>query len=234
MKHIFKTMLLPLLALPLALVSCEEDRDSNPTLNVSQASKGFVLNMPATATNNTYDLVNAENLHLTCSQPDYGGVPYITRYQVQVALTANGFDNAATYKNLTSTFTDASNINVVASELNDTIVRIFSEANPDLSFTSTPRTVYLRLHAFIDGMSDMETGKFVGESFSNVITLPSVLATYIAPPAKLPDAIFVVGSDIQTAWQSWKPLTPVYGLQGEFFTIIYASAGSVQVGPCQW
>lgn len=226
MKHIIKTMLLPLLALPFALLSCEEDRDSNPTINVAQASQGFVLNMPGNAANNTYDLVNAESLHLTCSQPDYGGVPYVTRYEVQVALAADGFDNAATYKTLNSTFTDAANINVVASELNDTVVALFQEANPDLAFTSTPRIVYLRLHAFIDGMSNMEAGQYTGESFSNVISLPSVLATYVAPPAKLPTGIFVVGSDIQTAWNSWKPLAPVYGLQGEFFTIIYASAGS--------
>ena len=70
MKHIFKAILLPALVLPLMLTSCSEDRDSNPTLNLSQASSQFTLNMPGNAVNNTYDLINAENLVLTCNQPN--------------------------------------------------------------------------------------------------------------------------------------------------------------------
>lgn len=78
MKKIFQYLLLPVMAL--ALASCETDDESNPTLDVSGAANGFTLNMPALAQNNTYDLSAAEKLWLTCSQPNYGGVPYVTRY----------------------------------------------------------------------------------------------------------------------------------------------------------
>ena len=217
MKHIFKAILLPALVLPLMLTSCSEDRDSNPTLNLSQASSQFTLNMPGNAVNNTYDLINAENLVLTCNQPNYGGIPYVTRYFIQVALNEADFA-AGTFKELVSTFTDASKIAVPAGELNDAIVDLFKEANPDVAFQSVPRKVSIRLRAIMDAMG-------TGESFSNIITLPSVLATYITPPATLPTQIFVVGSSIQTAWTSWKPLTPVYGLSGEFFTMVYFPAG---------
>ena len=217
MKHIFKTLLMPALVLPLLFAACSEDRDSNPTLNLSHASDQFKLNMPGNAVNNTYDLINAENIILTCNQPNYGGVPYVTRYFAQVAFNENDFA-AGTFKELMSSSTDASNVAVSASELNDALVDLFKEANPDAAFQSVPRSVAIRLRAIMDA-----TGK--GETFSNIITLPSVLATYITPPATLPTQIFVVGSSIQDAWSSWKPLTPVFGLSGEFFTMVYFPAG---------
>jgi hypothetical protein len=216
MNHLFKSILLPLLALPVLLASCANDRDSNPTLDLSHAGDAFTLNMPGNAVNNTYDLANAENVILTCNQPNYGNIPYVTRYFVQVALAADDFADGK-FKELMSSSTDASKIAVQASELNDSIVALFTEANPDAAYNSVPRPVSLRLRAVMDA-----TGK--GETFSNVITLPSVLATYIAPPATLPENIFVVGSSIQEAWSSWKPMVPVYGVAGEFFTMVYMPA----------
>ena len=217
MKHIFKTLLMPALVLPLLFAACSEDRDSNPTLNLSHATDQFTLNMPGNAVNNTYDLINADNIILTCNQPNYGGVPYVTRYFAQVAFNENDFATG-TFKELMSSSTDASNVAVSASELNDALVDLFKEANPDAAFQSVPRSIAIRLRAIMDA-----TGK--GETFSNIITLPSVLATYITPPATLPTQIFVVGSSIQDAWSSWKPLTPVFGLTGEFFTMVYFPAG---------
>ena len=217
MKHIFKTLLMPALVLPLLFAACSEDRDSNPTLNLSHATDQFTLNMPGNAVNNTYDLINADNIILTCNQPNYGGVPYVTRYFAQVAFNENDFATG-TFKELMSSSTDASNVAVSASELNDALVDLFKEANPDAAFQSVPRSIAIRLRAIMDA-----TGK--GETFSNIITLPSVLATYITPPATLPTQIFVVGSSIQDAWSSWKPLTPVFGLSGEFFTMVYFPAG---------
>jgi len=208
---------MPALVLPLLFAACSEDRDSNPTLDLSHASDQFTLNIPGNAANNTYDLINAENLLLTCNQPNYGGVPYVTRYYTQVALAEGDFA-AGTFKQLASTSTDASNIAVPASELNDAIVNLFKEANPDAAFQSVPRSVAIRLRAIMDATEK-------GETFSNIITLPNVLATYITPPATLPTQIFVVGSSIQEAWSSWKPMTPVYGLSGEFFTMVYFPAG---------
>ena len=53
-----------------------------------------------------------------------------------------------------------------------------------------------------------------------------MLATYKAPAVTLPTELFVVGSDIQTAWSSWKPTAPVYGIDGQFYTMIYANQNS--------
>lgn len=220
MKHIFKTiLLLPALALPFMFASCEQDDDCNPTLDTSHAGDGtFVLNVPADAQNNTYDLANSENVTLTCTSPNYGGVPYVVRYYVQVAID-KGFetDQTVAHKELLSSYTKAT-IAVVASELNDSIVKLYQEANPDTDYPDEARPVYIRLRAILDATQ-------TGECYSNVIELPSVKATYVAPPATLPEELFVCGSSIQDAWKSWKPMAPVYGLAGQFYTMVYFPAG---------
>ena len=87
MKDIIKSLFagaLALVAVPL-MTSCENDDDSNPTLRTPDS---FVLNTPAYAENNTYDLSNAESVNLTTTQPAYG-FPAATVYQVQVSLDEN-------------------------------------------------------------------------------------------------------------------------------------------------
>ena len=81
-KKIFNIgRLFSLLALTsFVLTSCEKDDNSNPTFIPNASS--FVLNTPANAENNTYDLASANGLNLTCTQPDYGGVPYVVKYFV--------------------------------------------------------------------------------------------------------------------------------------------------------
>lgn len=62
--------------------SCEDDRDSNPTLKVPDS---FVLNTPALA-GNVYDLANSNGIELTCVQPDFGYTAAVNYYP-QVSLT---------------------------------------------------------------------------------------------------------------------------------------------------
>ena len=66
-KNLFNIgCILALLAtVALGTTSCSKDDDSNPTLDLSHAGEGFVLNVPANAANNTYDLAAAENVELT-------------------------------------------------------------------------------------------------------------------------------------------------------------------------
>lgn len=80
MKNLYKLFTLTMGLL--ALSACEADRDSNPVLNEPDT---FVLNVPAFASNNVYDLKNSESLELTCTQPDYG-IPMATTYSVQISL----------------------------------------------------------------------------------------------------------------------------------------------------
>ena len=214
-------MLLPALVLPLLFTSCDEDRDSNPTLDLSHLAEEFVLNTPALAENNTYDLNSAKNLVLTCSQPNYGNVPYAVKYYAQVSIDPTFVsDPAATHVELATYADNASSLEFNASEVNDAVVSLFQAANPD---TSVPEEmpIYIRLHAVIGGTLD----KTLGETYSNVITLPSVKATYEAPDAKFTDNLFLIGSSIQTPWQSWKPIPKVEGLDGNYYGIIYVPAG---------
>ena len=221
MKKIFKLMLLPALVLPLLFTSCDEDRDSNPTLDLSHLAEGFVLNTPALAENNTYDLKSAKNLVLTCSQPNYGDAPYAVKYYAQVSIDpAFVNDPTTTHTELATYAENASNLEFNASEANDAIVSLFQAANPD---TSVPEEmpIYVRLRGVISGTLNQT----LGETYSNVITLPSVKATYEAPDAKFTDNLFLIGSSIQTPWESWKPIPQVEGLDGNYYGIIYVPAG---------
>ena len=225
MKKIFKFMLLPALVLPLLFTSCDEDRDSNPTLDLSHVADGFVLNTPALAENNTYDLKSAKSLKLTCSQPNYGGIPYVVRYYVQVSIDPKFVsDPTATHTELATSYKTAE-MEVNASEVNDAVVALFQAANPD---TSVPdeMPIYIRLRAVIDITADSN----LGETYSNVITLPSVKAAYEAPDAKFTDNLFLIGDGIQTSWESWKAIPQVYGLTGNYYGVIYMQAG----GEFEW
>ena len=212
-------MLLPALVLPLLFTSCDEDRDSNPTLDLSHLAEGFVLNTPALAENNTYDPYYAKNLVLTCSQPNYGGVPYPVKYYAQVSINpAFVSDPTATHKELATYAENPSSLDFDAYEVNKAIVSLFRAANPDANLPDE-MPVYIRLRAVIGGALNQT----LGETYSNVITLPSVKATI--PDAKFTDNLFLIGSSIQTPWESWKPIPQVEGLEGNYYGIIYVPAG---------
>ena len=216
-------MMLPLMVLPLIFASCDTDDGSNPKLDLSHVSEGFVLNTPAYAENNTYDLVNSEGVWLTCSQPNYGGgVPYVVNYYVQVSLDptfAQGNADAA-YTELPSSYYLAK-MQVNARELNDAVVELYQKAHPDAVTVPEKVTTYIKLRACIDGGMD----KKLGETFSHVITLPSVHATYVAHDAEFKPNLFVIGSSIQEAWTSWKEVPKLAGIDGQYFTVIYVPAG---------
>ena len=212
-------MLLPALVLPLLFTSCDEDRDSNPTLDLSHLAEGFVLNTPALAENNTYDPYYAKNLVLTCSQPNYGGVPYPVKYYAQVSINpAFVSDPTVTHKELATYAENPSSLDFDAYEVNKAIVSLFRAANPDANLPDE-MPVYIRLRAVIGGALNQT----LGETYSNVITLPSVKATI--PDAKFTENLFLIGSSIQTPWESWKPIPQVEGLDGNYYGIIYVPAG---------
>ena len=212
-------MLLPALVLPLLFTSCDDDRDSNPTLDLSHLAEGFVLNTPALAENNTYDPYYAKNLVLTCSQPNYGGVPYPVKYYAQVSINpAFVSDPTVTHKELATYAENPSSLDFDAYEVNKAIVSLFRAANPDANLPDE-MPVYIRLRAVIGGTLNQT----LGETYSNVITLPSVKATI--PDARFTENLFLIGSSIQTPWESWKPIPQVFDKKGEYYGIIYVPAG---------
>lgn len=222
MKNLYKFMLLPAMVLPLIFTSCDEDRDDNPTVDFSHVGENFVLNTPANAENNTYDLASATSLQLTCTQPNYGiGVPYFVRYYVQASIDpAFTTDTTVAHKELTTAYTSAK-MDVNATELNDAVVQLYQAANPDESKVPV-MPVYLRLRAVIAGGTTAVENS--SNTYSNVITLPNVKATYVAPDVTNPAQLYVNGPSIQNG-STWKPVAPVYGLAGNYFTMIYIPDG---------
>lgn len=80
MKNILKSTLLLLCSICL-FTACDDDNDSNPTL---QQPTTFKLNVPSYAETNV-DLATSTEIPFTWSQPDYG-FPVAAQYQLQVSL----------------------------------------------------------------------------------------------------------------------------------------------------
>lgn len=210
MKKIFNMLLLGIFVLPM-FTACETDDKSNPTLNEPSE---FTLNVPPYAANNVYDLKNSKTVELTCSQPDYG-FPVATTYNVQVSLdsefTEKNGDADANYIQLeTACFT--AKMEVVASELNAAILDLWAAKHEGQELPADPMSVYVRLKAFI-------TGSDRGTCFSNIIQLPSVLATN-ENALEIPKKMFLVGSMLDD-WKVWKPMVMVTGLKGQFWSLVY-------------
>jgi len=203
----------------LLLTACEKDDKSNPKF--VPTSPSFKLNVPENATNNTYDLVSANSLELTCQQPNYNGVPYVVDYHVQVALDET-FDVS---KELETSYTTAK-MKVDAYELNNAMIDLYHEIYGNVDYPKEPRPLYIRLRANVVNLAYTE----LDNAYSNTIVLPSVLATFKAPDIEYPKTCYVVGSsigdgDTKPYWGWWKKLAPVYGGEGEFYTIIYVPDG---------
>ena len=212
MKKILLRMLLPVLALVL-VTSCEKDIDSNPTFH--ENTTGFVLNMPANAANNVLDLLTTDQLTFTTSQPDYGGIPLSTNYDVEISFEDFSAEEPV-YKVVTSS--TSATIKVSGSRLNDAVITMFQDANEGVTYPSNEvKDLYVRLHANVNGME-------LGSCYSNVIKI-QVIATYQAPSITLPENIFIAGSSIGEPWKTWKPFVGVYGLEGNYFTVVYIPDG---------
>ena len=208
MKKILLGMLLSVLTLVL-VTSCEKDMDSNPTFH--ENTTGFVLNMPANAANNVLDLLTTDQLTFTTSQPDYGGIPLSTNYDVEISFEDFSAEEPV-YKVVASS--TSATIKVSGSRLNDAVITMFQDANEGVTYPSNEvKDLYVRLHANVNGME-------LGSCYSNVIKI-QVIATYQAPSITLPEDIYVCASSIGTAWTTWRPMALINGMAGNFFTIVY-------------
>jgi hypothetical protein len=85
MKKIFKSALLLISGICL-LTACENDRDSNPVIDITKTNDvTFLLNAPAYATN-AIDLKNtSDSIQFTWKQPDFG-FPIAAQYKMQISL----------------------------------------------------------------------------------------------------------------------------------------------------
>ncbi len=217
MKKISNILLAITFALPL-FTACESDNGSNPILNEPDT---FMLNTPPFAANNVYDLKNAQSVELTCTQPDYG-FPAATTYTVQASFEQNFIDatedTKANYVALESTYQTAK-MNVNASELNGALVELWASMNGEqTALPIDPIVVYIRLRANVTG-----SGK--GVCLSNVVELPKVVISKNASSLAPPKTMFIIGSMLE-GWSIWKPMAGVYGMDGQFYTMVYFDANS--------
>lgn len=203
--------------------ACDSDRDDNPTMTQPQA---FTLYAPAIATNNTLDLANfakGSTLSFTADQADYGGFPIATTYTLQASFDSTFVETdetagtTANYFEL-GTYTMPTNMTVSASDLNENIINFYEEQKGVDSYDNAVRPVYVRCKANVSTVSGSDV-------YSNVVELPKVLATYKAPDVSLPTDMYLCGSSIGTAWNTWQHMAPVYGAEGQFYTLIYVPAG---------
>lgn len=211
-------------AMAMTFTSCEEDDACNPTFVPKGDDYKFELYTPAIAGNNTYDLASSEGLALSCSQPDYDGVPYVVRYHVQVALEDNFTED--NFRELESNFTTASFL-ANATEINNAMLDIFAAKNVDTAYPDEARAIYIRLRACVENKANVA----MDEVYSNTIKLPNVLAQYIPPTLEVPSKLFLVGSSIGDGadkgyWSYWKEMAPVYGNAGEFYSLCYFPDGA--------
>jgi hypothetical protein len=214
MKKIYKSLLLAMVACLPFLTSCKDDHGSNPTLRIPAS---FVLNMPAFAVNNVYDLPAAETLNLTTSQPDYGDIPLAVTYAPQISLDGSAWEE------LSTTFT-STDIKLSTALLNSKILELYRAAHED----ADPEGVLplnIRLRAYL---ADSDIKNF-GQVYSNAITV-NVLSYDIPSDVTLPEQIVVCGNSIADAWKTWKPCAPVYGREGKFYTMIYNNADGFKWG----
>lgn len=218
MKNIIKSLLVPAVALAVLslMTSCETDTDSNPTL---QHPTSFVLNTPAYAENNVYDLAYSDSVKLTTTQPDYG-FPVVTTYEVQVSLneafkdvTGAEVPEGVNYATLMSTDTQA-NVDISAEELNNTIVSLYQKDNNGGDPSGKTLVAFVRLAAHIANAPN-------SYCYSNVIQLP-VRVSYIAT---MPTSVYVAASSIHGGTEG-KALAPVFGLDAQWYGMVYMSAGA--------
>lgn len=218
MKNIIKSLCAPALALAVLpfMASCDTDTDDNPTL---LHPTSFVLNTPAYAESNVYDLANSSSINLTTSQPDYG-FPVAMTYEVQVSLnqdftTVTGADvpEGVNYTTLSTPYTQA-NMNVDAAELNNAIVKLYQTDNNGADPSGKVISVYVRLMAHATNAAD-------SYCYSNVITLP-VVVSYLA---EVPTEVYVAASSIHGGTEG-KELAPVFGMESQWYGMVYMAAGA--------
>lgn len=166
------SILFACLVASLAFISCEEDKDPqyhNPTK--------FDLNTPALASH-YYELTEDGTIDLSWSQPDYGYAA-TALYKVQISLNESFeefFECTTEYKTCAA--------QVKSKDLAEGICKLRGIENED-DYTDEPaRKLYVRIHAYINGIEGSDI-------LSNVITLESV-KEYCA--IQSPGYIYLIGN----------------------------------------
>lgn len=189
--------------------ACDEDRDSNPTL---QSPTAFVLNTPAIA-NSVIDLANSEKINVTCSQPDYG-YPAATDYSLEASINADMTDafEVVPAQKSAELGIDAA---LLAAELTKKIEKTGKTEN---DFPVNTK-VYLRAKAVqVTAYGEPINGM---EIVSNTVELPQVLVQYALPPVSMPGKLYVIGNFNEWKWDTAPEMIPVHSAPNIFWRMVW-------------
>lgn len=200
MKKIIKFALL-LVCSACIFTACDDDRDSNPTLQKPTAGS-LVLNTPAMAANATYDLANSNQLVLTLGNlPNYGFPAYAT-YTLAVSLNSD-MSNAQDVAT-----TPYAKFEVDAASLAATLTTMATDAG--MSEAAFPLDIPIYFQA--RGAATQYAGNAIEgtETTSNVVKLSMVHLLYSLPPVTAPEVLYITGSFNGWSWDSSLAMVPCY------------------------
>jgi hypothetical protein len=200
--------LLSLIVLTVAFLSCESDRNDNPTL---QMPDSFIFDTPADAASEVYNLRDIETIELTCRQPDYGFTAAVT-YRLQVAIAEAPSDED--FLTLPTGYTSHV-LSIDAKEIAVALVGLLGiDSEEDYPTEAFP--VHFRLQASLkEGLA---------AATSNTVTLAHVLGYFALDEMVLPTTMYLTGSFCNWDWTKAPAMIPA--LEGKFWTIQYFPEGT--------
>lgn len=202
----------------LLFTACDADRDDNPVINLSQSQAPITLNVPTFASG-TYDLQNTDTVTLTCTAPSYG-FPATVTYAIQLS-TDEDMSNPSV---LSSTFS-TNKMKVAGKELAiATTKQMMDKYNYKQEDFPVERPVYLRIHAYLDGVEGSET-------FSNIVKLNMVKTKFALPDVEMPEELFVMGKFTENNWEKAVPTAPVHSATDTHWRIAWIDKDGVSISP---
>ena len=199
------------------LTACDEDRDSNPTV---QAPTEFHLNTPV-MTNTLVDLANSTSIQLTCAQQPNFGFPARTSYVVQMS-TSEDMSNLVEMGEFLSP-----KIELDAALIASTLTTIKTDAGLDETAFPMEIPVYFRVRAF---MSETSTNNPVPgtEILSNVVALNKVRLVYSLPPVNTPDNLYITGSFNGWSWDTSLSMVQCYDGPNVFWHMVWIDESGIK------
>lgn len=200
--------------------SCESDE---PSVAVAEYHKPttFVLNTPQFA-NGVYDLINAETVNLTFSQPDYG---YAAACDYTVEVSSSDQFAEGTVGTVTTVF-HTCDIQVDANEFAMAICTAkgwMGQEDIDAALDAAADgviPVYVRIKSKLTNAVVTDS-----EIVSNSIILNAV-PYFALPPVEQPTEMYMNGGFCDMDWANAGKMVPVYDNPDKFWCIRYVEAGA--------
>jgi hypothetical protein len=218
MKKIIKSALLVLCSVCL-LTACEDDRDSNPTLQ-KPIDGSLVLNTPGVAANNLIDLANSSVLNFTLgSLPNYG-FPAYTNYEMEVSINSDMSDAEVIAS------TPYTKIEVDAATLAATLTTMETNAGKEEADFPMDIPVYFRVRA--NAMKNAGGAIEGYETLSNIVTLNQVHLLYSLPPVTTPDNLYITGNFNGWDWNSSLSMVQCHSGANVFWHMVWIDESGIK------